>query len=447
QGRTELSWEPEDYERVLVAVRLEVRGVGTHVREEGLGVPVIAVRKPPGMADRTASDRFVPPVLLAHAATIVARFGELPPYAGVQQGSVEILDPTRTSSVRIGEADVPLAADFTTPLAYMIEKAPGYSGFQAMVRGSEYEEHAGLVMLQPYDPDRIPVVFVHGLMSLPMTWAPLCNEMVADPVLRARCQFWFFRYPTGYPVLYSAALLREALTTVVRTYDPEGRNENLRRMVLCGHSMGGLLSRVQVQTSGGRLWNVLCETPIDGLPLSPPEKELLRRSFEFERLPFVSRVVFMAVPHRGSDYARGFLGWLGASMIEEPERIEVLPEAVRPLLREEYRDRSLGEIRHALTGIGNLSPGNPVQHEIAMWPYPPDVTLHSIIGNEDAAEPGGTDGIVAYWSSHVDGVASEKVVRSGHGVHWNMEAIGELRRILVLHVAEGSREPAGATPR
>ncbi len=449
RGRTELSWQPGSYERVLVAAGFEVTGLATHARAHGLGVPVIGVRRPPEMAERTAADRFLPPVLLTQASTILARFDVLPPFGGVQEATVEILDPMRTTAVRIGDADVPLDTDLTTPVAYMLEKAPTYSGLAAMLQGEEYEQYAQLAMLQPYEPDRIPVVFVHGLMSYPMTWAPLVNEMLADPVLRTRCQFWFFRYPTGYPVLYSAALLREALTTVARTYDPEGRNPDFQRMVLCSHSMGGLLSRVQVQASNGRLWSMLSQTPIEDLPLAPGEKELLRRSVEFERLPFVSRIVFMAVPHRGSDYARGFLGWLGSSMIDEPRKIEMLPEAIRPFLREEYRDRSLGEIRQSITGIGNLSPGNPVQYEISTWPYPPDVTIHSIIGNEDAAEPGGTDGIVAYWSSHVDGVASEKVVRSGHGVHWNMEAIEEVRRILLLHVAEaeGRGEPAGATRR
>jgi pimeloyl-ACP methyl ester carboxylesterase len=445
RGRTELSWQPGSYERVLVAAGLEVKGLATHARAHGLGVPVIAVRRPPGFAERTAADRFLPPVLLAQAATVLARFGALPPFGGVQQATVEILDPTRTTAVRIGQSDVPLDADLTTPVAYMLEHAPSYSGLAAMMDADEHEYHAQLVMLQPCEPDRIPVVFVHGLMSSPMTWTPLLNEMLADPVLRARCQFWFFRYPTGYPVVYSGALLREALVTVARTYDPEGRNPNFRRMVLCGHSMGGLLSRLQVQTSGGRAWNVLCETPIDDLPLEPNAKDLLRRSFEFERLPFVTRIVFMAVPHRGSDYAEGFLGWLGASMIDEPRRIDVLPGTIRPLLREPYRDLSVDEIRQELTGIGNLSPENPVQRDIATWPYPAGVTLHSIIGNEDAAEPGGTDGIVAYWSSHVDGVASEKVVRSGHGVHWNMEAIEEVRRILRLHVAEVPEEPAAPT--
>jgi hypothetical protein len=65
----------------------------------------------------------------------------------------------------------------------------------------------------------------------------------------------------------------------------------------------------------------------------------------------------------------------------------------------------------------------------------PDVPYHSIIGNKKAADtPGGTDGIVAYESSHLAGAASEKIVKSGHDVMSHPQTILEIRRILSLHL-------------
>ena len=44
-----------------------------------------------------------------------------------------------------------------------------------------------------------------------------------------------------------------------------------------------------------------------------------------------------------------------------------------------------------------------------------------------------SDGIVPYWSSHLDGAQSELVVRSSHNAHQNPQAIAEVKRILKLH--------------
>ena len=60
---------------------------------------------------------------------------------------------------------------------------------------------------------------------------------------------------------------------------------------------------------------------------------------------------------------------------------------------------------------------------------------HSIIGNnKEGGTPGGTDGIVPYSSSHLDGARSELIVHSGHSAQKNPLAIQEVRRILLLHL-------------
>lgn len=60
------------------------------------------------------------------------------------------------------------------------------------------------------------------------------------------------------------------------------------------------------------------------------------------------------------------------------------------------------------------------------------MTYYSIIGRENPEGPleESSDGIVPYWSSHLDGAASEKVIVSGHSVQETPEAIIELRKIL-----------------
>ena len=135
----------------------------------------------------------------------------------------------------------PLAANFSAPIGYY--QPPRnllFVSLMAMVRSSQYMEKTGLYFLQPYDPDRIPLVFVHGLFSTPFDWVQTINGLQADPEIRKHYQFWVFAYPTGNPILYSALRLREELARADKLYP------NHRPYVVVGHSMGGMLTHMQV---------------------------------------------------------------------------------------------------------------------------------------------------------------------------------------------------------
>ena len=120
----------------------------------------------------------------------------------------------------------------------------------AMMRPQNYEQRAGLYMLEPYDPDRIPVIFVHGLMSVPQQWVPTIAAIESDPVLHGRYQFWAFAFPTGDPILISSLKLRESLEQVYKLY-PKTKD-----MVLISYSLGGLLALMQAVTTHLPIWQM-----------------------------------------------------------------------------------------------------------------------------------------------------------------------------------------------
>ena len=122
------------------------------------------------------------------------------------------------------------------------------------------------------------------------------NRLLADPDIRSRYQFWFFQYDSGNPIALSALRLREALSAAVARLDPEGKDPALRRMVLVGHSQGGLLVKMQVISSGDRLWNAASTKPLAELRLSDETRDLLKRGLFVEPVPEVSRVVFVCTP-------------------------------------------------------------------------------------------------------------------------------------------------------
>src|SRR5262249_56171057 len=86
--------------------------------------------------------------------------------------------------------------------------------------------------VEPYRPGRIPVVFVHGTASSPGRWADMLNVLSNTRALRDRYQYWFFFYETANPISYSALRLRDTLTSVVQSLDPEGRDPPLRPTAL-----------------------------------------------------------------------------------------------------------------------------------------------------------------------------------------------------------------------
>ena len=444
----EFKWDPDDLDEVLICYDYEVVGMPGYAREYGLGCPLVAVRKPKELDRLQDEDQFLPTIRQSYSATIVIRFlGSIVDRSrgdGSREAQVEIYNTLRLDEMEVAGRRVTLEADFTTPLAHLLEDAPDQSGFGSMLNPSGEEFSTQLIMLEPYQGDRIPVIFVHGLMSSPQTWMPLFNDLITDPELRHRYQFWFFVYPTGNPVCYSASELRRSLRAVQFAFDPDGTDPEFQDAVLVGHSMGGLLSRYQIQASETRLWNRFAKTPLDELDLEPEEREFLDDLFFFDPVPYVRRMVFMATPHRGSDLADSFIGRLGIALTTVPERIVVARQRLHDRLGDDPTFEARAEVLDSLTGVGTLSPDDPFIQEVASWSLPDALPIHSIIGNEERAGiAGGTDGVVAYESSHLEGVQSELIVESGHNVQEHPATINELRRILHLHLDEHDARRAG----
>lgn len=446
-GVNEFSYEPDEYDEVFVAFDYEVVGLPATARSYGIGVPLVVTRRPLEESSiegrhRVVQENFGATVVLHFAGSIVDRARGLD-----REISLDVHDPLSSHEIEISGRRVPLSLDVTTPLAHMLGQLPSANGgLRGMLNPQADGDVARLILMEPYKPYKIPVVFVHGLMSSPLTWMALFNDVLADPELRRRYQFWFFRYPTGNPILYSGSLLRKSLEELAEEHDPEGESATFQNMVVCGHSMGGLLTRLLLHSSGDRLWRLVSTEPFDEIvaELGYPEvdRESIRDAIFFDRLPFVERVVFMAVPHRGSDLALSWFGRVAARMIDLRSSMSLRTQALRNKIGSRIEKRlnvDLFKDPSRETGVGNLAPDDKVQSEVRGWEYPKSVPIHSIIGNRAGRFTGGSDGVVEYSSSHLDGAVSEKVINSGHGVQATPEAALEVRRILHLHLDETDR--------
>jgi hypothetical protein len=259
----------------------------------------------------------------------------------------------------------------------------------------------------------------------------------ADPDLRARFQFWTFRYASGDSIPYSAHLLRHSLRRARRVFDPSGTDVAFDQMVLVGHSLGGILTKMMVQDSGSRLWQAICARPVEQVHGPPAECKLLEQAFFYKPVPEVRRAIFIATPHRGSPLDRGPIRRLGTQLCGRPSGFL---KAVQTVLASNAANLFTPEFKAELpTSAGELTPGHPLLLGLCDLGIDPSVRSHSIIADlRDPPGPGATDGLVPYSSSHLEGVASELVVRGFHVCLNHPSVIGEVRRILTEHAGNES---------
>ncbi|HXD99327.1 MAG TPA: hypothetical protein VN646_22435 [Candidatus Acidoferrum sp.] len=439
-GRMDVAFDPSalragdrELYQFIPTGELQVRGLAMRYRWPGLGAPLAASARPIDVS-KPGRDMVAP--RLRVPVTAVLRISDARRalvHGEPLVGRLELHLMWDEESVSIAGERVPLEGEPSAALAFTFTGLPIIEvetfGFLGRLSGI-MAERPPLVSTTPYKPGLIPVVFVHGTQSSIPRWAEMFNRLLADPAIRGRYQFWFFQYDSGNPIALSALRLREALTAAVARLDPEGRDPALRRMVLIGHSQGGLLVKMQAISSGDRIWNAASRKPLDGLMLSDRTRELLRRAIFVEPLPEVSRVVFICTPHRGSFVAgRNIL----ANLFRQ---LRILPSAIKELGPD--LARNAGALRGGVvipSAVDNMSPRHQFIRALQEIPVAPSVTVNSIIAVEgDGPVEQGNDGVVEYSSAHIEPVESELVVRSSHSTQGNPHTIEEVRRILRLHV-------------
>jgi pimeloyl-ACP methyl ester carboxylesterase len=423
--------ERELYHLVPVA-ELAVHGLAMRYRWPGLGAPLSALTRPvEGAAPR---DMVGPGVQVPLTALLRIPQARRALVQGQPLAStLELHLAWAGESVLIAGEQVPLENEPSASLALTFTGVPIFQietlGLLGRISGI-LRERPPLSSTTPYKPGLIPVVFVHGTGSSVVRWAEMYNRLLSDSEIRRRYQFWFFQYDSGNPIALSSLRLREALAGAVARLDPEGKDPALRQMVLVGHSQGGLLVKMQVISSGDRLWSAASRKPLAELTLRDETRDLLQRGLFVEPSPYVARAIFIATPHRGSFVAgRQFI----AGVVR---RLLTLPVALTGLSAD--LARNAGALTSAdifvPSAVDNMSPRHHFIEALQEIPVAPSIKANSIVAViGDGPVENGDDGVVRYSSAHIGGVESELVVRSEHSTQGRPETIEEVRRILRLH--------------
>ena len=417
------------FDNFILADHVSIRGMGKRVRTSGLGVAVVGSReRTPGRE----KEMFYQP----------AGRGVYAPFAAVAEFDLEpvtltrirLIDLNRHSTITVAGGKVALSGDFTAPFAMSFRGINDLMmGISGIINVEKRQKDAGLYLTEPFDPNRIPVVMIHGLSSSPLVWRTIATGLLGAPSIRRNYQFWYVYYPTGMPILESAASIRDEIAAIRKAYDPRGISIASRHMVLVGYSMGGVIAQILSTSSGNRLWDAIAKVPFAQAPLDSEDRAELEKLLFWKPVPGLDRAVFIATPHRGTRFADSRLAGIGGRLVRLPG--DFLQFQIRML-------NALGEILQGdfatmgvVTGITSLSPSAPLYKALDGAPFAPGLKYYSIIG--DRGKGGGvnsTDGIVGYWSSHIPGAQSELVVPTGHDAHLHPKTLADLRRILLSNL-------------
>lgn len=433
-------WQPDDFERLEpTRARNNDPKIDRAIVQNGLGVPLVALRQRKQANDflsgRTA---FAATAVLEPGASgidnnvVQAMYGS-PDQSVPRIATLRLIDPTRVDQVDVSGQPIPIARNLSAAVSDSLSKTEE-SPIDRLLRPEMSNEFDGLQMLEPYQPGKIPVIFVHGLISDRSTWSNMTNELRATPWINARYQFWYFQYPTGEPFLRSALTLREQTRAAVQQLDPLGQDRALSQMVLIGHSMGGLVSKLQVTYSSTRIWDRYSNRPFSTIQGPPEGLNQVWRLFFFEPQPFVKRVVFIGTPHQGAAMASRVVGRLAANMVQEPADRQQMH---RSLVAANPGTFEAEFQRRIPTSVDLLEPDSPLLAAMAQLPFASDVRIHSIVGMRQRLLESPSDGVVPVASARHPNATSEYFINTSHGqLARHAEAVAEVSRILAEHLIE-----------
>jgi hypothetical protein len=358
-------------------MNLRVEGFKNDYRSDGIGAPLAARLAP---ASRPQTGLLLPPQLRVPTTAVLQMTDPRRQLAGTElTAQLAVYSIYDTSNIRVGAYDVPLEYDQTAVRALFTTEAKIWDTELSGLLNNKFGDPAStdhLFALEPHRQGRIPVVLVHGTASSTFRWADMINDLLEDKEIREHYEFWLFTYNTGNPIPLSADILRTSLVQAVQSLGGMQADPALGRMVVIGHSQGGLLTKMISIESGSRIWDAVSSKPLDELKLKPETKELLRDSLFVHPLPFVETVVFIATPHGGSYQATLTAAGLCQKLVTLPLKIVGV---TADLLANSGDALRLQKDRLTLNSIAGMSPGNPTFQAVRAIPVAPGIHAHSII--------------------------------------------------------------------
>jgi pimeloyl-ACP methyl ester carboxylesterase len=349
---------------------------------------------------------------------------------------IKAFDPYKYEQVKLAGKIYPLAANFSTPYGlWLAQNNLGKAAYLTLIDRDDHLTMPHLYMLEPYNPNKKIIVLVHGLASSPEAWIRLTNDIMGDPVLREHYQVWQVFYSTNMPIIESRFQIYALLTQAFTQVDTKASAK--KDAVLVGHSMGGIIARLLVSDADVTKKALAM---MNNRQLNKYQKlPIISQRLVMKVIPNFSRAIFLAAPHKGTDYADRWFTKAARKIIR-------IPGAFLSAIGDTLQNQDL-DFKDLMQQIDNgLIQNGPsdLSHQSKFMELTKDInprkglTFHSIMGNVTGSDDLNviTDDVVPYRSAHLNGAVSEKIIKGGHSIQETPEAVLELRRILRLHLVQ-----------
>ena len=421
-----------------------ITGLRNRYSRDGIGIPMVA-RRAPGKS--FPLEQYFPAGGYIAPITVYLRFDPDDPAISVERVRVGLADTRLAEYVCFGRQTLPVAADFTAPYAVQVSRDHSRAAVRAALFGSSVPgSRLGITISAPWDPGKIPLVLIHGLASSAEAWRELTNDILGSEELRGRYQIIHYTYATNENVLATAARFRRELAEflAVVKYDPSVSP----KLVLIGHSMGGLLAKSVGVDSGSALWDAAFRVPVDSLRAPEASRKTFAEALYLKPWSSVGLIIFLGTPQHGSEAADGLLGRLSSSLLRLPSDYVNLareiglrdPQELQPDIRPRFTSGRM-------TSVESLSPRYPMMQAYGELPMVADIPFYSIIGTATHDAHGrASDGYVTVESARLAGSVSDTLLPIRHGQFDRAAPLNVIYRILREHADSVSQSDAASSP-
>jgi hypothetical protein len=409
--KSNLPWKITSFQNFISGYNYQTKNFNVEVMQEGIGIPLGGIPKKNEMFPKVA--KYVRVIKYMYPCTFLINF-QITKDLSIT-ASPNYIDYYKNVHGKINETKIILPNTFTVLLGEFLKKYPHSLNSNYFFDPETMFESKtiGIYMMSEYDKNKIPIVFIHGLISDPQSFAQLLNTLMQSQAIRENYQIWFFYYPTGQPIILNAHVLREALNNINLKLNSNAINSKFNDTILLGYSLGGLIAKLVIQSSNGDSFKNMVLHNENELKKSKNNIKSIKKLNSilcFEPLPFIKDVIFISTPHKGAEMA----SWLALQlwvdlMVTSPRNYNKNLNFISQL-HLKYND-------HIISGnaVYNLNPKSSFVKFTQNLLFSERTKIYSIIGDQGGPQnPTGTDGMISYDSTHLNNAAEEIIIKSNH---------------------------------
>jgi len=287
--------------RLVLAEDQPLHGLRTRFTRPGIGIPVTVRTRRHASEDVTDVTRWT-----ASRPMTAVVLVEQQPNESARTVRVKLLDPVVAATVQLAGAALPLAADFTAPVAHTLgmERKPAASPY-AIRDTARRGTVDGFTALTAYASNRVPLVLLEGAGFSPLMMAQIANEVAGDRELSRRFQVWLYQYPMVSPLLYAARQFRADFERLCARLDGARARSATTRAVLVAHGPGAVLAKTLLVDPGSALWDAAFTTSLDRLDLTPSDRAFLQTLLFWQRSERIDTVIVAGESSNADALIRG----------------------------------------------------------------------------------------------------------------------------------------------